>query len=363
VRRPLLIVAAIVTVGLALFLLGDAHREPPVAPAALPFAVGFNEALALTHRPRDPAAWGRLIDLDARLHRGAGSTLLRTPLHWDATERTSGRFDFSVPDELVARYGAAGVRLLFVIDGAPGWARDARLARCSRCYSVPPAESRLVAWRRFVGRVAERYRGRIAGIEVWNEPNLPGYWRDVPVDPGRYTRLLCSAYGAAAGRVPVGGGALAATMTSTAGGMSLQQFLEQMLRAGAGRCMDALSFHPYPDAPDVVSARSTFQRTFALVRQLRDRYAPRIPLWVTETGWRAETRGGEALQARVLVRILRVVAAMRTHDVRILIFHTLVADPDAPGGAGYGVVGTAPGGVPRPRAAYRELARELKPSK
>jgi polysaccharide biosynthesis protein PslG len=360
VRRSLLIAAAIAVAVLAAVLSGRGHEEPPVARARLPFAVGFNESLALTHRSRDPARWQRLIDVDARLHRGAGSTVLRTPLHWDATERAPGRFDFSVPDTLVARYAAAGVRILFVLDGAPGWARDRALSHCLRCFSVPPADSRLAAWRRFVGRVAARYRGRIAGIDVWNEPNLRGYWRDVPVDPERYTRLLCSAYRAAAGRVRVGGGALAAPLQTTTSGMSLPQFLSRMLRAGAGRCMDALSFHPYPDAPDVSSKRSAFQQTFAIVRRMRDRYARGMPLWVTETGWRAQTRADESLQARVLVRVLRAVAAMPQHDVSLLVFHTLVSDPVAPGGASYGIVGVDPGGVPRPRAAYHALAREIR---
>jgi polysaccharide biosynthesis protein PslG len=360
VRRSLLIAAAIAAAILAGVLLGRGHDEPHVARAQLPFAVGFNEALALTHRSPDPARWRRLIDLDARLHRDIGSTVLRTPLHWDATERARGHFDFSVPDTLVARYAAAGVRILFVLDGAPRWARDPALSRCLRCFSVPPADSRLADWRRFVAHVATRYRGRIAGIDIWNEPNLNGYWRDVPVDPARYTRLLCSAHRAAAGRVPVGGGALAAPLTTTASGMSLPRFLGEMLRAGAGRCMDALSFHPYPDTPEVASKRSAFQRTFAIVRRLRDRYAPRKPLWVTETGWRAQTRADESLQARVLVRVLRAVEDMPEHDVKLLLFHTLVADPVAPGGAAYGIVGIGPGGAPRPRAAYHALAREIR---
>jgi polysaccharide biosynthesis protein PslG len=366
VRRPLVIAAAIAAAGAAVVLLGDSHREPPVAAGRLPFAVGFNESLALTHRSADPVRWRRLIDLDAGLHRKAGSTILRTVLHWDATERTPGRFDFSVPDELVERYGAAGVRLLFILDGAPRWARDARLRRCAACYSVPPADARLAAWGRFVGRVAQRYGGRIAGIDVWNEPNLRGFWRDVPVDPRRYTRLLCRAHAAVAAasrrsgrRVPVGGGALAGTLATTSAGMSLPRFLTGMLRSGAGRCMDALSFHPYPDAPDVGSAHSSFQRTFAVVRALRDRYARGLPLWITETGWRSAGPSGRAEQARVLVRILRVVAAMAQHDVRMLVFHTLVADPSAPGGAAYGIVGVGPDGSLRPSPAFRALSAEI----
>lgn len=332
-RPPSLIAAGIAIVAVVAVALASTGRSAhaPVTRVRLPFAVGFNESLAQTHHPPGMAAWRRLIDADARLHNRVGSTVLRTVLHWDATEPRPGRLDFAVPDELVARYRAQGVRLLFVLDGIPAWARG-----------------RLAAWRAFVAAVAARYRGRIAGIDVFNEPNLSA----VPIAPRRYARLLCAAYAAVAHRVPVGGGALAA-------GPSLAPYLTAMLRAGSGRCMDALSFHPYPGAPTVSSPRSDFARTFRVVRRLRDRLAPGVPLWVTETGWRAAARPDEPLQARVLVAILHAVEQMPEHDVRLLLFHTLVGDPLAPGGPDYGVVELGPGGALRPRAAYRALAREL----
>jgi len=332
VRRALLIIAAIAGVAVAVVGLSDRSPRTPVIRVPLPFAVGFNESLAQTHRPADAAAWRRLIDLDARLHHDVGSTILRTVLHWDMTEPAPGRFDFSVPDELVGRYATQGVRLLFVLDGPPAWARD-----------------RLAPWRAFVAAVAARYQGRIAGIDVFNEPN----YTHEPIAPTRYARLLCVAYGAARHRVRVGGGALA-------GGPSLAPYLRAMLRAGAGPCMDALSFHPYPDVPDVASPRSGFERDFSVVRRLLRQYAPGTPLWVSETGWRAGAGADEPLQALVLIAILRTVAAMPQHDVRMLIFHTLVGDPLAPGGADYGVVELRAGGTLRPRAAYRALARALR---
>ena len=330
-RRLLIIVAAIAVAAIAIVVVRHSSHTTPVARARLPFAVGFNESLAQTHHPAGAAAWQRLIDLDARLHHDVGSTVLRTVLHWNGTEPQRGRFDFSVPDELVARYGAQGVRILFVLDGVPRWARG------------------IADWRTFVAAVARRYTGRIVGVDVFNEPNYTA----TPIAPARYVRLLCAAHAAAAGRVRIGGGALA-------NGPTLAPYLTAILRGGAGRCMDALSFHPYPDIAAVASPRSSFMRTFRVVRALRDRYARGLPLWVTETGWRAAARPDEALQARVLVGILHGVERMPQHDVRLLLFHTLVGDPVAPGGADYGIVELAPGGGVRPRAAYRALTRELR---
>lgn len=331
-RRPLAIAAPLAVVGALIGVPGNGPHAPAPPAAPPPFAVGFNESLAQTHRPGTTAAWQRLIDIDAGLHRKVGSTVLRTVLHWDATEPGRGRFDFATPDELVARYGAAGVRLLFVVDGIPAW-----------------ASGDLSAWRAFIGAVAARYAGRIAGLDIFNEPNMPG----TAIPPRTYARVLCAAHRAAAGRVRLGGGALAT-------GPSLGPYLAAILRTGAGRCMEALSFHPYPTAADVGAPGSAFQRMFGTVRRLRDRYAPGLPLWVTETGWRAAAPSGEALQAHVLVAILRAVAAMRQRDVHLLLFHTLVGDPVAPGGAGYGVVELMPGDALRPRPAFAALARAIR---
>jgi hypothetical protein len=335
VRRSLLVVAAIAVVVVVVVWLTGRSSHAPAVPTRPPFAVGFNESLAQTHHPPGIAAWHRLIDVDARLHHNVGSTVLRTVLHWDATEPQPGHFDFTLPDELLSRYSAQGVRLLFVLDGVPRW-----------------AGGRLAPWRTFVATVAERYRGRIAGIDIFNEPNFTA----APIAPRRYVQLLCAAYAAVGHRVAVGGGALAS-------GPSLAPYLTTMLRAGAGRCMDALSFHPYPQAAAVASPRSDFARTFAVVRRLRDRFAPGLPLWVTETGWRAAGRPGELLQSVVLVGILHAVEDMPEHDVRLLLFHTLVGDPIAPGGADYGIVELEPDGTLRPRLAYRALAHELRGSK
>jgi hypothetical protein len=330
-RRALLIVAAIAAAVVIVAVARHASNTAPVARVRPGLAVGFNESLAQTHHPAAAVAWQRLIDLDARLHHDVGSTVLRTVLHWSGAEPQRGRFDFSVPDELVARYGAQGVRILFVLDGVPRWARG------------------IADWRAFVAAVARRYAGRIVGVDVFNEPNYTA----VPIAPARYVRLLCAAHDAAGGRVRIGGGALA-------NGPALAPYLTAILRGGAGRCMDALSFHPYPNIAAVASPRSSFMRTFRVVRALRDRYARGLPLWATETGWRAAARPDEAVQARVLVGILHAVERMPQHDVQLLLFHTLVGDPLAPGGAAYGIVELARGGGVRPRAAYRALARELR---
>src|SRR5690606_16108009 len=48
-------------------------------------------------------------------------------------------------------------------------------------------------YKRYVKNAAERYKGRVPVWEIWNEPNVPDFWRPNP-NADDYTRLLKGAY-------------------------------------------------------------------------------------------------------------------------------------------------------------------------
>lgn len=314
--------------------------------------LGFNEDLALVTRTADTARWQRFIDADADLHLRAGSTILRTPIHWDAIQpREGGPMDFSAWDRIVDTMERSGVKVLLVLGGPPDWAR-ATPRRCPACPGGPPDAAHLDDWERFAAAVVQRYRSRLVGLEAWNEPNLPGFWQGPP-DARAYTRLLCAAHRALKGKdVPLGGGSLAT-------GPGFKEYLATMFAAGAGDCMEALSFHPYPHSTDLTGPSSEFRRVFTAVRALRDRHAKSLRLWPTEIGLSVGGPFDEADQARVLAEAYRQLDEMGRDDVDLVIVHTLVGQVRNPGGAGYGVVRAHPGGLVE-RPAYRALARRGK---
>ena len=89
----------------------------------------------------------------------------------------------------------------------------------------------------------------LIGIELWNEPNLAGFWKNL--NASAYTALARAAYPAIKAVDPqltVVVGALAAwgsPGTINAGGINPVTFLEQMYAAGLHGFFDALSVHPY----------------------------------------------------------------------------------------------------------------------
>ena len=93
---------------------------------------------------------------------------------WREIERTRGNFDWSVLDAAVTNAQAKGLRPMIVLGQTPRFhARDPRAAG-----SYGPGASSmpaLKAWKRYVGRVAQRY-GTGVDYQVWNEPNVINYW-------------------------------------------------------------------------------------------------------------------------------------------------------------------------------------------
>jgi hypothetical protein len=107
--------------------------------------------------------------------------------------------DFSRTDAVVSAAAARGLRMLAVVQRAPGWARLRPDDPAS-----PPADPATYA--AFVGALVRRYGPRgsfwserpylprfpVRAWQIWNEPNLTSYWSLQPFARG-YVRLLRAA--------------------------------------------------------------------------------------------------------------------------------------------------------------------------
>jgi hypothetical protein len=270
--------------------------------------IGFNEDYSLTRIWADPATATPWVAADADAAAAAGATVSRTPLYWRGVQPAKGAWNWGTYDRIIGAYSGRGMRVIVNVSGTPDWAAADDLAP-------------------FVTALANRYGTRLAGIEVYNEPNSAKYWRG-PADPAAYTRFLCAGYRgaqAASVRLPVAGGSLAPIMKSVNGDMRMDWFLNAMFQNGAAPCMDVISFHPYPFSTDLTSPGSLFQQEFAQIRKTRDYWAPAMRLWVSETGLSLQTAGvTQDVQATTIPAIYDTIAAMPHHDVDVVVVHTLV---------------------------------------
>lgn len=217
--------------------------------------------------------------IDYRL--ATGETWLRAwDFAWGRLEPVEGRYDWTATDLLVDACAARGMRVVALLRSCtvdanpearysrlPAWAAQRWPAReSSKVCPVPPEE-----WARHAGAIAARYRGRIAGIEIMNEPNMS-------LSADEYVPYLRAASAAIRAADPA---AQVIGMCST-GDLDGQRFafLEACIKLGALSLVDAVSFHPYDSRQDC--SPTPADRAIVEMRQLLDRSGQAVPLWNTE---------------------------------------------------------------------------------
>lgn len=191
----------------------------------------------------------------------AGMGWVRSDFDWIAIERRKGEWNFSHFDKVVSESEAEGVQLLPILGYSVPWAN--------------PAHEHLDAWEEYVRRVVTHYGRRLPVLEVWNEQNASGFWKDP--NPTNYLALLRRTHETVkkidpAIRVAFGGTA----------GVPLE-FIEGVYRLGGAKWFDIMNVHPYshPRRPEGVMDDSLEK-----LRAVMARYGDADkPVWVTEVGW------------------------------------------------------------------------------
>ncbi len=268
-------------------------------------------------------------DLD--LIKEMGFSWVKQEFSWreiEAIER--GGRDFYRTDTIVDLVEDAGLNLIVRLDRQPFWSQS----DYNDLYeNAPPAD--LNDFGNFCGAMAERYRGRIAAYQVWNEPNLSREWGDQPPSPAEYTELLKVCYRAIKAADPAAiviSAGLAPTGTNDATAVPDVDFLQGMYNAGAASYFDVLGLHaPGYNAPpelDPAEAEANKEaygggRWFAF-RHVEDMRAIMVAngdgakqVAILEMGWTLDTvhshyswfKVDEQTQADYLVRAYQYAAA------------------------------------------------------
>ena len=255
-----------------------------------------------------------------RAQAGLGVETVRQPFEWWRVEKSPGKFDWSDYDPYVAEAARQGLNVLPVLMGPPDF-RSSRPADSRSRAMFPPASN--AAYARWVSIAVRRYgRGGIfwkahpelperpiVSWQVWNEPNIPNFWRSGP-DPAEYAALLAEAAEAIRAADPRAE-VVAAGLPDSHLGIRLGEFVERMYAAGARGSFDTLAIHPY--AGTVAELLAIVEST----REVMDRNGDRgSALWITEFGW---TTGGaksrftvtEMGQANRVATAFSALAAMR----------------------------------------------------
>jgi hypothetical protein len=265
---------------------------------------------------------GPFLDaLLAETKAGGGDTV-RFGVSWAAAQPDPLLgYNFTDSDAAYEKAVGLGLRPVIVLTSAPCWAHPS--VACDGTYnSVRPDNAFLREWTAFASAVATRYPAA-RGFEIWNEPNLAGFWGTDP-SPRSYVRLLrASAAGIRQTRsqVPVVFGGPAPVATAAG-------YLQHAYRRGAAKYSDKLAIHVYPIRhPVVQNVLDQARRAITIQR----RYDPTGALWVTEAG--VSTAPDPYWQPRVNPRyqsqdLVKIYQGLRDQGVKLIIVFRL-RDPVA----------------------------------
>lgn len=256
-----------------------AATKPPQAPVSREFfGMHVHRAATATPWPRIPFGSWRLWD---------------AYVAWPYLEPNRGQWQFEALDRLVSLAEQNDVEVLLPLGLSPAWA-SARPGEPS-AYKKPgwAAEPRVLEeWRNYVRKVATRYKGRVRHYEIWNEPNLKGFFT------GSVEQMLQLTREASQVIREVDPAALIVSPAATGEGDGVR-WLEQFLAKGGGRYVDVIGYHFYvsPKPPEAMLP------LIAEVRGVMARHnCAAKPLWNTEAGWDQKRRFSDEEAAAYLAR-------------------------------------------------------------
>ena len=233
----------------------NAPRTMPPAPA--PTATPWPNTIRFTapelgvniHMWWDPWA---AVARDWRLIQEGGFKWVKQRLAWHDVEGAGpGRYEWAAADRIVDEAVQAGLDLILRVDMPPVWAMP---EAGSPEYNTLPAYPDTL--QEFCYVLASRYKGRVRGYQVWNEPNLAREWRDLQPNPAAYVTLLRACYigvKTADDQALVISAGLAPTGSGLPQAIPDMDYLIGMYEAGAAPYFDLLGLHaPGYKAPPVL---------------------------------------------------------------------------------------------------------------
>ena len=261
-------------------------------------------AVAAAPRPPAPAPAGRVVTADLfgnhPLSPGfpAGAATVRlwdTGTTWSSLQPRRTTWDFTRLDALVEDAEKAGASVLLVLGGTPSWAGSpappgAPFEYAGPGTASPPSDPSV--YEAYVRTVAKRYGTRIGAYQVWNEANIPNFFRG---SPAQMVDLTVRAARAVRAEAP--GALVVAPSTGTRWLSGYRAFYPAYLAGlrAAGWPVDVFAAHLYPSAAGGAEERVAL---LGMVREsLRAAGAPPRPLWDTEVNYGAAAAGARPLTA------------------------------------------------------------------
>lgn len=222
----------------------------------------------------DPAVRADILDKMA----GWGAKSVRIDYAWAQAEYAKGQFNWTELDEYVAEAHQRDMTVLFMFYWPAEWA-----IKSGQDWGKGSMPRDPVEFGNFIGKVGERFGSKLAGIEMWNEPDLDHFWYGSQRD---YLDLLAGAYPVAKALAPNVTFLAAAPTYLGLEGWYQGAYADSRFRPGVS--FDAVGIHPYmspADLPPNAPAGHWSINGIPELQDLRADHGDTSPLWATEFGW------------------------------------------------------------------------------
>ncbi|MDP9313528.1 MAG: hypothetical protein M3R24_22035 [Chloroflexota bacterium] len=267
---------------------------------SLPESFIYGANAQLYYVDRDRALTLAKLGLESNNTSGGGAWL-RQQIPWQDHMNRDGSIAWGEMDRVVEAASAKGVKLLFSVVRAPGW------ATVDGGHGMP-TKANFGRFGQFMSAMAERYKGRVHAYEIWNEQNYAVENGGVVADAPFYVDLLVAGYDAVKSKDPnaiVVSGSPTPTETNKRNVASSDlDYLRAMFRDPRFRThMDVVGVHPAGtlNPPDALPQPNRPQNSvcdgwngntefyFRRLEQIRDIMVQENlgdhQMWVTEFGW------------------------------------------------------------------------------
>lgn len=245
---------------------------------------------------------------------------------WEDLEPEPDVWNFSRADAIVQQIEEKGLRLIVRLSDAPTWAHP-DIDRDQRPDIVDAPADNPSDWADYCGTVAARYAGRIAGYQIWNEPNLSREWGGREPDAAGYAAMLqtcATAIRAADPEAVIISAGMAPTGTWDATAWPDDLFLQRLYDLEFQQWFDVLGVHaPGYAPPEIDPADAPGGNRFFSFRRVEDIRRLMIrngdaarQMAILEVGWTTDPNDpayswfavDEETQARHLVEAYRYAA-------------------------------------------------------
>jgi len=115
------------------------------------------------------------LEVSAELAYASGASWCRERWSWNRDHLAPGRYDWALQDKAINAFARRGLGVMNVFEDSPNWMR-----RDGTTHKETRYPDDLQAAYRFGAEIAERYRGKIFGWEIWNEQDIAHFSGGTP---------------------------------------------------------------------------------------------------------------------------------------------------------------------------------------